>query len=450
MQRGYFSKLSSSIAPGSDFTPLKAPTGSVTVQSPTESAIVQASVLIPLANTTASSKKRKNAEKTKLTTETLPSTTAPVKKHKRAEKTKMKTKAPGPSTTMLATKKPTNNENSEPTTEEPKSRTMDSVCTPTPTALANVSTSVPKLKNPDVPYSSTRQERMRRKKAPNTPQPLSYTKRADFQRLQHDLKLHKSKHGNIQIASLTPQPTAMTQLKRYLERHQGKVVLKFLSKYKPETAKQRVARKENKANSASEKITESLLTDDLDGEQGNGDEGNIDRDTKKDELEDNENKENEDQSTNNGENKDEAHQEARRENKHYFLKYAIGHVAALVEAQEAPLVVIASDVQPTESVAWLPNLCRRRKVPFLVIREKMRLGSLVYKKASPVVALTAVRTEHKVQFARVLEIARKTLGEQIEREKEVKRARGNSKINWDELMSKELMMAKYNAGLRKF
>ncbi|KAF9375930.1 60S ribosomal protein L7A [Podila verticillata] len=359
------------------------------------------------SNTTVSSKKRKNAEKTKLTTETLPSTTAPVKKRKRAEKTKMKTKAPGPSTTMLATKKPTNNENSEPTTEEPKSRTMDSVCTPTPTALANVSTSVPKLKNPDVPYSSTRQERMRRKKAPNAPQPLSYTKRADFQRLQHDLKLHKSKHGNIQIASLTPQPTAMTQLKRYLKRHQAKVVLKFLSKYKPETAKQRVARKENKANSASEKLTESLLTDDLDGEQGNGDEGNIDRDTKKDELEDNENKENEDQSTNNGENNDEAHQEARRENKHYFLKHAIGHVAALVDAQEAPLVVIASDVQPTESVAWLPNLCRRKKVPFLVIREKMRLGSLVYKKASPVVALTAVRTEHKVQFARVLEIARK-------------------------------------------
>lgn len=242
----------------------------------------------------------------------------------------------------------------------------------------------------------------------------------------------------------------MTQLKRYLERHQAKVVLRFLSKYKPETIKQRAARKEDEANSASEKKTEPLMTDDLDGEQGDGDEGDIDKDTKKDELEDNESKENEDQSTNNGENKDEAPQEARRENKPYFLKHGIGHVAALVEAQKALLVVIASDVQPPESVAWLPTLCRRKKVPFLIIREKMRLGSLVHKRASSVVALTAVRTEHKVQFARVLEIARESLGEQMEREKEAKRARGNNKINWDELMSKELMMAKYNAGLRKF
>lgn len=243
----------------------------------------------------------------------------------------------------------------------------------------------------------------------------------------------------------------MIQLKRYLKRHQAKAVLKFLSKYKPETVKQRATRKEAEASSTSEKKTEPFLKDmGFDSEQGDGNGDEIDRDAKKDELEDNDNKENEDQPNNNDENKDEARQEGRRENKAYFLKHGIGHVSALVEAQKALLVVVASDVQPPESVAWLPNLCCRKKVPFLIICEKMRLGSLVHKKASPVVALMAVRPEHNVQFARALEIARESLGEQMEREKEAKRALKNNQINRDELMSKELMMVKYNAALRKF
>lgn len=159
---------------------LKASTGSavvkvtidsVTVKVPTESATVQASVSTPLANITASSKKRKNAEKVKVTTETLPSTTTPAKKHKRAEKTKMKTKA---------------------------------------------------LDHPQL--------------------------------------------------CLLPSPQAMRTLSRRQKKDMG-----------------------------------------FDSEQGDGSGDEIDRDAKKDELEDNENKENEDQPNNNDENKDEARQEGQRE-----------------------------------------------------------------------------------------------------------------------------------------
>ncbi|KAF9309673.1 60S ribosomal protein L8B [Podila horticola] len=354
--------------------------------------------------------------------------------------------------------KPTGDKNSNQAIEELKSgirNSAESPCTPLPTPSAKASTSAAKPKNPDVPYSSTRQERMGRKNASNMPHPLSYTKRPDYRRLQHELKLHKVKHGYIQIAALTPQPPVMAQLKRYLERTQARTVFRFLSKYKTETAKQRIARKEAEAsNAASEKKTVPLSEEtDLDGRQDGDGEG--DGTVIKEEVEGDDNKENKDQPDNNNnninnndKNQEEAAQGAQA-SMPYFLKHGIGHVAALVETQKALLVVVASDVESPEAVAWLPTLCRRKKVPYCIIREKMRLGTLVHKKVSPVVALTAVRQEHKASFAKVLEIAREALEEQLELEKDAKRALGNNNTNWDALLSKEVMMFKYSAALKK-
>ncbi|KAG0325498.1 hypothetical protein BG000_001774, partial [Podila horticola] len=275
----HFPITSSAVQISTESAAVKAHTGSVTALVPADSVTVQASTASSLANATSTSgKKRKNAEKIKVTTETsTPSTSTPAKKYKSAE-TKGKSKAFGPSTTTLATMKPTGDKNSNQAIEEPKSgirNSAESPYTPLPTPSAKASTSAAKPKNPDVPYSSTRQERMRRKNAPNMPHPLSYTKRPDYRRLQHELKLHKVKHGYIQIAALTPQPPAMTQLKRYLERTQARTVFRFLSKYKTETAKQRIARKEAEAsNAASEKKTVPLLEEtNLNGRQDGDGEG---------------------------------------------------------------------------------------------------------------------------------------------------------------------------------
>merc|ERR1719463_634214 len=75
------------------------------------------------------------------------------------------------------------------------------------------------------------------------------------------------------------------------------------------------------------------------------------------------------------------------------IKYGLNHVTTLIENKAAKLVVIAHDVDPIELVAWMPALCRKKEVPYCIIKGKSRLGQLVHKKAASCVALTGVRKE---------------------------------------------------------
>ncbi len=81
------------------------------------------------------------------------------------------------------------------------------------------------------------------------------------------------------------------------------------------------------------------------------------------------------------------------EKKPLAVKYGIHQVTSLIENKQAKLVVIAHDVDPIELVCWLPTLCRKKDVPFCIIKSKARLGALVHKKNAAVVALTSVRKE---------------------------------------------------------
>merc|ERR1719499_1685959 len=75
------------------------------------------------------------------------------------------------------------------------------------------------------------------------------------------------------------------------------------------------------------------------------------------------------------------------------IKYGMNHVTTLVENKQAKLVVIAHDVDPIEIVCWLPALCRKKDVPYCIIKGKSRLGQLVHKKAVSCIALTSVSKE---------------------------------------------------------
>merc|ERR1712063_67366 len=75
------------------------------------------------------------------------------------------------------------------------------------------------------------------------------------------------------------------------------------------------------------------------------------------------------------------------------IKYGLNHVTTLIENKAAKLVVIAHDVDPIELVCWLPALCRKKEVPYCIIKGKGRLGQLVHKKSASCVALTGVRKE---------------------------------------------------------
>jgi len=75
------------------------------------------------------------------------------------------------------------------------------------------------------------------------------------------------------------------------------------------------------------------------------------------------------------------------------LKYGLNHVTHLIENKTAKLVVIAHDVEPLELVCWLPALCRKKDVPYCIMKGKGRLGKLVHKKSASCIAITSVRKE---------------------------------------------------------
>lgn len=89
---------------------------------------------------------------------------------------------------------------------------------------------------------------------------------------------------------------------------------------------------------------------------------------------------------------------AKKTEKPMHLKFGLNHVTTLVEENKAKLVVIAHDVDPIELVVHLPALCRKKGVPFCFVRGKANLGKLVHLKTATCVALTEVRREDFVDL----------------------------------------------------
>jgi len=75
------------------------------------------------------------------------------------------------------------------------------------------------------------------------------------------------------------------------------------------------------------------------------------------------------------------------------IKYGLNHVTALVEANQAKLVVIAHDVDPIELVLWLPTLCKKKNIPYVIVKGKARLGKIVHMKTAAALAITNVDTK---------------------------------------------------------
>jgi len=92
----------------------------------------------------------------------------------------------------------------------------------------------------------------------------------------------------------------------------------------------------------------------------------------------------------------------------------INRVTSLVESDRAKLVVIANDVDPVELVLWLPTLCRKKDIPYVIVKGKSRLGQLIGKKTTSVIAIPEPRKEDKTELANITAIARERYNDNVE------------------------------------
>merc|ERR1712159_807497 len=146
-------------------------------------------------------------------------------------------------------------------------------------------------------------------------------------------------------------PPAVNQFTKTLQNNQSKNLWRLLAKYTPEAKKDKVARLRNAAQNKA------------DGKEA---------DTKKP----------------------------------VFLKFGLNHVTSLVESGEAKLVVIAHDVDPIELVLWLPSLCRNKGVPYVIVKDKARLGRVCRQSTASCVALTSVKNEDKSDLDKITQMAK--------------------------------------------
>lgn len=94
-----------------------------------------------------------------------------------------------------------------------------------------------------------------------------------------------------------------------------------------------------------------------------------------------------------------------KKKKPVVVKFGLNHVTDLVEAGKAKLVVIAHDVDPIELVVWLPALCKKVGVPYVIVKGKARLGAVVHQKTAAALALTEVKGEDDRELAKIVESA---------------------------------------------
>jgi len=100
-----------------------------------------------------------------------------------------------------------------------------------------------------------------------------------------------------------------------------------------------------------------------------------------------------------------------------FVKYGLNHCVALVEAKKAALVVIAHDVDPIELVIFLPALCRKMGVPYVIVKGKARLGTVVHKKTAAVVTLQEVKSEDQRELATLVSAAKANFSDKYEEQR---------------------------------
>lgn len=96
------------------------------------------------------------------------------------------------------------------------------------------------------------------------------------------------------------------------------------------------------------------------------------------------------------------------------IKFGLNHVTELIEQKKAKLVIIAHDVDPIELVCWLPALCRKKDVPYCIIKSKSRLGALCGQKKCAAACITSVKKEDQKELEVLCESAKASFNDNKE------------------------------------
>jgi len=79
--------------------------------------------------------------------------------------------------------------------------------------------------------------------------------------------------------------------------------------------------------------------------------------------------------------------------------------------------VIAHDVDPIELVVFLPALCRKMGVPYVIVKGKARLGTVVHKKTAAVVAIQEVKSEDQRELATIVSASKANFTDKYEEQR---------------------------------
>jgi len=101
------------------------------------------------------------------------------------------------------------------------------------------------------------------------------------------------------------------------------------------------------------------------------------------------------------------------------VKYGINHVTALIEAKKAKLVIIAHDVDPIELVVYLPALCRKMNVPYMILKGKSRLGTVVHKKTATALAIVDVNPGDERELNALVTVAKSSYNDKPDESRRV-------------------------------
>jgi len=169
-------------------------------------------------------------------------------------------------------------------------------------------------------------------------------------------------------------PPAIHQFAKALDKNQASTVFKFLAHYRPESKDEKKKR-----------LKEVAKTQVKDEKKSN------EKDAKKDDK-----------------------KQEHKGDKPLFIKYGLNHITTLVEEKKAKLVVIAHDVDPIELVLWLPALCRKKEVPYCIVKGKARLGQLVHKKTATAIAVTEIKGADQPKLEQIIQAVKPVYNDNAE------------------------------------